>query len=210
VSNKTDNRTKALAGIFQAACCVRDIAMQGHCDPDAYLACIKSVFTLDAPSVNAVYGEVENLSVGLEALVKIFDAEKRQKSDVDISHYLISLLILERKLSKNKHVLQRLRGRIEFASTQADYFHDTHPTVIANLADTYLHTLSKFAFRIRINGRPEHLKVGENLEKIRALLLAGIRSAVLWRQLGGSRTQLIFSRTSMVKAARDMLECEVV
>ena len=35
--------------------------------------------------------------------------------------------------------------------------------------------------------------------KVRALLLAGIRAAVLWRQLGGSRAQIIFARKKMVE-----------
>ena len=38
--------------------------------------------------------------------------------------------------------------------------------------------------------------------KVRALLLAGIRAVVLWRQLGGSRTQIIFARKKMVELAK--------
>jgi high frequency lysogenization protein len=37
-------------------------------------------------------------------------------------------------------------------------------------------------------------------------LLAGIRSAVLWRQLGGTRLQLLFSRKSIVSDAEELLE----
>ncbi len=43
-----------------------------------------------------------------------------------------------------------------------------------------------------------HLQQTDNAAKIRALLLAGIRSARLWRQLGGHRWQLIFSRRKLL------------
>ena len=41
-------------------------------------------------------------------------------------------------------------------------------------------------------------------DKIRACLLAGIRSAVLWRQVGGSKWQLLFHRKKLVQAARQL------
>ena len=45
-----------------------------------------------------------------------------------------------------------------------------------------------------------HLQQTDTAAKIRALLLAGIRSARLWRQLGGHRWQLIFSRRKLLDA----------
>ena len=41
-------------------------------------------------------------------------------------------------------------------------------------------------------------------DKIRACLLAGIRSAVLWRQVGGSKWQLLFHRKKLVQAAQQL------
>jgi high frequency lysogenization protein len=41
--------------------------------------------------------------------------------------------------------------------------------------------------RIMVNGDPAHLNNPENANRIRALLLAGIRAAMLWRQSGGGR-----------------------
>lgn len=43
-----------------------------------------------------------------------------------------------------------------------------------------------------------HLQDSRNADKVRALLLAGIRSAMLWRQLGGRRWQLLFSRRKLL------------
>jgi len=45
----------------------------------------------------------------------------------------------------------------------------------------------------------------DNLERIRALLLAGIRSIILWRQMGGTRLQLVFSQQELKQAADELL-----
>lgn len=41
--------------------------------------------------------------------------------------------------------------------------------------------------------------------EIRALLLSAIRSAVLWRQMGGSQWDFLLRRGEMKRAARDLL-----
>jgi len=48
----------------------------------------------------------------------------------------------------------------------------------------------------------ERLPNDDNAAKIRALLLAGIRAAVLWQQLGGSRWKLFWSRRKYVATAK--------
>ena len=41
--------------------------------------------------------------------------------------------------------------------------------------------------------------------EVRATLLAALRSAVLWRQLGGSYWDLLLSRRAMVETAKSLL-----
>jgi CII-binding regulator of phage lambda lysogenization HflD len=41
--------------------------------------------------------------------------------------------------------------------------------------------------------------------KVRASLLAGIRAAVLWHQVGGGRLQLMFSRNRLTTQAKQIL-----
>ena len=53
--------------------------------------------------------------------------------------------------------------------------------------------------------RDSHLQVSSNAARIRALLLAGIRSARLWRQLGGSRWQMVFSRRRLLNELYPLL-----
>ncbi|MES3006467.1 MAG: DUF489 family protein [Pseudomonadota bacterium] len=59
------------------------------------------------------------------------------------------------------------------------------------LAMLYQDTISKLTFRIHVKGNVEFLKDPKVADSIRALLLAGIRSSLLWHQLGGRRWHLI-------------------
>jgi high frequency lysogenization protein len=88
---------------------------------------------------------------------------------------------------------------------QADHFHTTHESVIGNLADTYKQTLSTLSFRIKVAGNPQILQNNYNANKVRALLLAGIRAAILWRQVGGRRWHLLFNRKRYIKDAQSLL-----
>jgi high frequency lysogenization protein len=56
-----------------------------------------------------------------------------------------------------------------------------------------------------INGEVSYLKDPEKVTCIRALLLAGIRSAVLWRQKGGRRWEIVLSRNKYMKVINKIL-----
>ncbi|RLA21365.1 MAG: lysogenization regulator HflD, partial [Gammaproteobacteria bacterium] len=45
-----------------------------------------------------------------------------------------------------------------------------------------------------------------NKNKIRALLLSGIRAALLWRQCGGSRWKIIFQRKKITNTCLQLLK----
>ena len=68
---------------------------------------------------------------------------------------------------------------------------------LAALATLYQDTISKLTFRIHVKGNIEFLKDPRVAENIRALLLAGIRSSLLWHQLGGRRWHLIVYKKSI-------------
>ena len=55
-----------------------------------------------------------------------------------------------------------------------------------------------------MNGSHQHLEDQKNADIIRALLLAGLRSAFLWRQLGGRRWKLILQRQKMLRLSQDL------
>lgn len=189
----------ALAALFQASSLVKELAWTGRVsEPQAFETSINSLLYLNSDSVLDIYGDSKALTLGLDHLKNMFNVSKSAK-DQEIARYTLSLLHLERRLIKNKSMLQIIQQGIERAKEQATHFSVTHENVIANLSSIYTDTLSTFHFRIHVTGEPIHLNRTDVFNKIRALLLAGIRAAVLWRQLGGNRWQLLFARALILK-----------
>jgi len=207
MSNFRD-KTLALAGVFQATALVKNIAANGSMDKHDFEICIRSIFETEPESVEAVYGQVEYLRTGLTTLIEQL-GEKSTQRDIDIARYVISLLHLQRKLSKNKPILDNVANGIERARRQTEHFHITHENVIANLADIYSTTISQIPPKIMVSGESQFLSNTEQANKIRALLLAGMRSAVLWAQLGGSRWQILLRRRRFSQEAERILKEEI-
>ncbi len=198
------NIALSLAGIFQAIALVRELTQTGKIThEDAFCASILSIFQTQAADVPSVYGGMPKIQLGLKQLIHTFSAN--QKIDPLQSRYIMSLIHLQKKLYRSPDILHTLTKRIQQTQKQVNYFSLTHPTVITNLADIYLNTVSTFKLRVIIFGNERILNVRENMDKIRALLLAGIRSAVLWRQSGGSRLQFLFSRGKIKASAEKLL-----
>jgi len=100
-------------------------------------------------------------------------------------------------------MLKTISIGIERAKAQTDHFHLVHENVLANLGDIYLQTVSKLQPRIMVNGVPDYLSRVDVANKIRACLLAGIRSAMLWKQCGGRRWKfLLFRKKTQLEVAR--------
>ncbi len=206
--NHFRDKTLALAGVFQATALVKNIAATGSVDKHDFEICIRSIFETDPESVEAVYGQVEYLRTGLTTLIEQL-GEKSTQRDIDIARYVISLLHLQRKLSKNKPILDNVANGIERARRQTEHFHVTHENVIANLADIYSTTISQIPPKIMVSGESRFLSDTEQANKIRALLLAGMRSAVLWAQLGGNRWQILLRRRRFSQEAERILKEEI-
>jgi high frequency lysogenization protein len=207
MSNFRD-KTLALAGVFQATALVKNIAVNGLVDKHDFEICIRSIFETEPDSVEMVYGQVEYLRTGLTTLIEQL-GEKSTQRDIDIARYVISLLHLQRKLSKNKAMLDTVASGIERARRQTEHFHVTHENVIANLADIYSETISQIPPKIMVSGESQYLSNTDQANKIRALLLAGMRSAVLWAQLGGSRWQILLRRRRFCQEAERVLKEEI-
>jgi high frequency lysogenization protein len=195
----------ALASIFQAAALVQEVARTGTADIEAFATSLYSVLQLNAESTESVFGQWEGLQRGLQVFCQQIQ-RRIQPTDREITHYVISLLFLERKLLKRPDLLDLIQKGIQSARAQAAFFSPTHENVIAKLADLYSCTLSTLKPRILVKGEPRHLQNRENVNKIRALLLAGVRGAVLWRQLGGTRWRLLLWRgRPLIRTAETLL-----
>lgn len=205
MSRSLHDQTLALAGIFQAASLVHQVAHRGMCDQASLESSLRSLFATNPDSTLDVYGgEISDIREGLQA-VSTSLAQQSRPQDMEILRYVLNLINLESKLKRQKDMLEVIGNRIEQARHTAAHFGYTHPNLVGNLASIYTDTISTFRLRIQVSGNPQILQREENAEKVRALLLAGIRSAVLWRQCGGQRWQLIFTRKKVIHHARELL-----
>lgn len=205
--DRIKEKTLALAGIFQVAVLVKQFARQGRTTEPYFTKSIESLFKTDALDVPEVYDGIEHLRLGLEELIKLFSQHNpKLPKDGDIARYVLSLLHLERKIAKQPKMLETIKAGIERAKNQAAIYTPTHENVIANLASIYTDTAGSFKFRIYVAGEQVYLNQTSMLHRIRALLFAGIRSAVLWRQMGGGRWQLLIARNRIIQTAKAYLE----
>ncbi len=204
MSRTLQDRVIALAGVYQAAYLVHQVATRGMCESAALESSLQSILKLDAPSVEAVYGDLGGVVTGLSVLKK--QLSERQEESLQMTKYVVSLLHLERKIESRADLLDALRAGIRAAAQHTEQFHPTHETVIARLAELYKTTISTLEPRIIVQGEQGYLNNPGNANKVRAILLAGIRSAVLWNQCGGSRWQILFRRGTLLAEAERLLK----
>jgi len=208
VESNTQNRTLALAALFQCVEGVNQLASQGRVEPELLESCVSSVLQ-DADTLAGLYGGVDALRTGLQTLLdqlggSTLTPDGRPKN-METTRYSINLLYLENKLHQHPDAFSRLMSGIGSAQEQLEFFEPTHPNMLARLAELYTDTISKIGPRIIIKGEQSHLSNPDIAARIRVLLLAGIRAALLWRQAGGNRWRLFFSRGAMQDEARRLL-----
>jgi high frequency lysogenization protein len=201
----TRARTIALAGLFQAVYLVQQTGKGVFRDSADTKTCLDSIFRTEAGSAEAVFGSVAALHNGLELLGSQLGNDNSRR-DMELTAYAITLLHLERKLARKRSMLDELANGIERIRAQLQFFDEYSPAVIAALAELYQQTISTLRPRIMVRGEPVVLASPDNQQMIRALLLAGMRSAVLWRQCGGNRMRLIFGRKTLLACAHGLLQ----
>lgn len=171
---------------------------------------MNSVLALDAPSPEAVYGNARGVTLGLQCLRDNLNRPK-DAGGVEISRYVASVLQLERTLESDTVMLATIRHGLKsvIAALPVDDGSKsigTDTNIAPKLAELYRTTLSTIKPRIMVSGEHGHLNDPGTAEMVRAVLLAGIRSAYLWRQLGGGRWQLLVNKQAIVSEARRILE----
>ncbi len=196
-------QTLALAGIYQAASLVKQIANKGSANSAQIESSLETLFRFDANNVEEIYGSVAGVGHGVEVLHRSLNDKSTQ--DIDITRYVISLIMLERKLSNNKNMLEDINNRLKKIESQFEFFTLDHENTIAKLGHLYKESISTLGSKIIVSGEQPYLNNETNANKVRALLLAGIRSAVLWNQCGGSRWQFLFGRKAYLNECKKIL-----
>jgi len=202
--NNQLQQTLALAGMIQAAKLVDQIAKTGMCNTKDLESCLRSLFVFDADSAEQVYGSTENVSTGL-ALINSILGKGETEGRQELLRYVMSLLHLNKHLSKNNEMMSTIHTRLKHAAFNLDSYEQNPQALITSVAGLYQDTLSSLKFRVQVTGNVQHLKTPANADKIRTLLLAGVRSAMLWRQLGGRRWQLLLNRRKILASTELLL-----
>jgi high frequency lysogenization protein len=197
-----DDRMLALAGLVQALAQVRRIADTGQADAAILATALDSVFRIDADSPSAVYGGETALRPGLLLLRDYFRNETR---DELLPRLALAVLQLERRFARDP-MAQQVHDGILALAPSAQRLGSVHPEVLATLGSLYSDTVSHLRPRVMVQGNPHYLGQAGVVAEIRAVLLAALRSAVLWRQLGGSLWDFLLRRRDMVAAIEAALE----
>lgn len=203
----------ALAGVFQAARLTQQLARDGRADAGALRASLDSLLRIDAPTTESIFGGTAGLRQGLTILRDKLTGESDQR-DLETARYVIALMQLEARLRREPEVQQTIRQGIEPLAAQVSAEDSTldeaarEQLLVDKLAELYTQTLSNLPPRIIVNGDHGHLANPTIASRVRSTLFAGVRAALLWRQLGGNRWQLLFGRKKIAaEAGRILSEC---
>jgi len=204
MTHSIHEQTIALAGIFQAASLVKQIANKGMANSAVIESSIESLFRFDANTADEIYGSVAGVAHGIRILQSHIGTIKSTR-DIEITKYVLSLIALEKKLSRNKKMLDKIQHDLKEIESQLAFFSLNDNTTFSKIGNIYKTTISELGPKIIVSGEQAYLSNDINASKVRALLLAGIRAAVLWRQCGGNRWQILFGRKQYIRECDNIL-----
>jgi high frequency lysogenization protein len=197
-------RTLALAGVFQATELVRQAANHGTWSGYAATSCLHSLFQLEAESIVEIYGGVAPMKLGVETMLAVLQGDNRH---TDSLRYAVGLLQIEKKFRKTRKFQQAVGNRLEDIAAEGTELdqHEREDLQAHEISGLYTDTVSKLTPRIVVSGKPQYLKNERTVDWVRTLLMAGLRSATLWNQLGGGRFELMFGRKKIIRDAESLL-----
>jgi high frequency lysogenization protein len=191
-------RVLALAGLAQALQQVRRIAESGQSNAAVVATAIDSVFRIDAESPPAVYGDASALQPGLRLLREYLG---NGHEDPQLPKLALAVMQIERRFIADAEAVRQVQRGIAALAPAVERLGNTHPDILAGLGSLYAGTISNLRPRVMVQGNPHYLGQASVVAEIRSILLAALRSAVLWRQLGGSYWDFLLHRREMLEAA---------
>lgn len=194
------NQVIALSAVMQASILVDRLATTGSIQNEVRNPLLHSIFVLHPENIDDVYDGIANIQPGLQAF-----ANGLQNTSAQAKIYFYSLIALEKNLSKDSTMLNVLGAGLESLSARLQHFEIGHENMIAGIADLYSQTLSKLSPKIMVRGEQNILSQAYIANEIRAILLSGIRSAMLWRQYGGSKFKLLWPWNNLPQTAQQIL-----
>jgi high frequency lysogenization protein len=201
-----EKRVLALAGVLQSLHLVASAARSGMVTQDSLENSLKSVFVQNPKSFSDIYSGTSDIRLGLTLLADMLE-KFNPRTHGELVRYTLGIMALERGLSRRPDLVNQIGSRITAIDQQnrIDDSEQGFDISVESLAELYESTLSQMHPRLRIQGSRHHLQNTANVQRIRALLLSAVRSAVLWHQVGGRRWQLVLSRHKMKTALSNVI-----
>ncbi|NND90923.1 MAG: high frequency lysogenization protein HflD [Granulosicoccus sp.] len=199
-----ENQTLALSGIFQSVHLCKTLATTGSADKDELRGTLRSILTLNTDRVIDAYGgSTKSIATGLRVLKSQLGGNSESR-DLDVARYALALIQLGTNILSDEATVEQLRIGISRSQSMDTDIDD--PAMISNFANLYRSSISHLSPRIMVSGDPDYLNDNTVASTIRAALLGGLRSVVLWRQCGGTRPRLLFSRAQYLRQADILLQ----
>jgi len=198
------DRILPLAGLVQGLRQIRRIAETGQAEASVLNTALHSIFELEPDSIAAIYGGLPALRPGL---LLLRDYLTSQGKDPQLPKLAMSVMQIERRYSADQEMDSKVHVGIINAKHLAErHASPSHPDVLAALGELYAGTISRLRPKVMVQGNPHYLGQAPLVAEIRAILLASLRSAVLWRQLGGSYWDFAFRRRAMQEVVQAYLD----
>jgi len=193
-----EERTIALAGVIQACTQVQTLARKGEADNQVFDASLKSILVLDAVNTEAVYSGLHGVNSGLRTLSNGLMSSASME-DVELLRYVMSILNLQSQLYRDDNAFTKFGIDVERLSSAKG------EELVLAASNVYREHVSCLRPQIIVQGEEEFLQRADTPAKIRTMLLAAFRSAVLWQQKGGGKFKIMWERTRMRNAAQTLL-----
>ena len=208
-----EHQNIALCAVAQCAALVHELAIGKEIRQSQLASAINPLLILNPESVEQVYPNLESLTLGFSTLQSILGSN-RVKQNSQIRRYITEILILRKSLSKNMIMQSVVRAGlsnlepirpslIDCMQTNQQEINEQNYT-FEEISSLYRKTLSTLKHRIKVAGKVQFLKNEIVSNKIRGLLFAGVRSAVLWHQLDGRYWRLFIYNKRISNTVSDI------
>ena len=208
-----EHQNIALCAVAQCAALVHELAIGKEIRQSQLASAINPLLILNPESVEQVYPNLESLTLGFSTLQSILGSN-RVKQNSQIRRYITEILILRKSLSKNMIMQSVVRAGlsnlepirpslIDCMQTNQQEINEQNYT-FEEISSLYRKTLSTLKHRIKVAGKVQFLKNEIVSNKIRGLLFAGVRSAVLWHQLNGRYWRLFIYNKRISNTVSDI------
>ena len=205
----------ALAALFQCCSQINRIAHTGYCDENAAATVLRALLVTDPDTVEDIY-KTSDLKNGFKSLIEGFSTDGITDNNAkELAKLAMQVIALTDRIMGNSSLYNRLSNEIDSLKVQIeknypDFLEGSNSVVmnsdkVEKFAQLYQSLISPNFSKLLIFGEERFLSSTENQNRIRALLLAGIRAVVLWNQVGGKKLYLMFRRKDILSYASEQI-----